>query len=612
MQYKSFLYFSAALTILEAPLPSYAMESGENKIGVPIGVSPAAEPSMEELTNIATKAQKFYVEAQSMKVSLDKATKYGEVINLIQPYRPTFASLSEQSLELKEVSSIITELLADSFQQKGAILHKLGSNVKVPTPQHINYLCEALTCLNESYSFYRKLQPQGKQTQVSLLNYVTAMNNLAMAYIVCAEKEKSPAEKISTYLKSLKAFKDSYQLKPTMGKIEDAQKGLMLALKEGSDVYYNLALHSDIYQEPESMQKYQSIVKNMTLVKDILVLFENYLTDSFVPFEWELVEDNPSHKTSRRGRAKASPSKETKPTTPLLNPEDCVPIILSTYCGMLKRAGDTITQLQTDNPLLMKMYQEKGRVHINLANNIYKEKIYKGEYAHDPEKVDTFILARLEALAGNEEALRVFYRTLTQDYQHRQRQVIVRHIRTEQEERQCQEERERHLAEEIAQRRQAHLNQLKLSKTMSTTTTTDLHEVEYQPEEKYQVIEPRLKPKTHGTPYSPPPVETKQEEAAVINKQIITLDPNSYHVFQSLTGKNYDKNITLKQVLQLLKDLKCTLSLAKGSHNKATAPNSQIWTIPRPWDGPIPGYYHGQLMEFLLHDMGITSEELKV
>lgn len=617
MNYKSFLHLSVPMVILTAFVSSYAMDLGENKNEIRGSVCPSPPIFAKELVDtcarldILAKAQYLYAEAKSMHVPLDKATQYGEVINLLQPYVNDM-KMWEQNVALKDLLSPMIKILADSYHQKGEILYQIGCSLK-PTPQHIDHLCQASSCLKNSYKLYYKLHPHDQNVHSSFLNFTTTLYHLGMSYCLSAEKENDPFKKISTLLKSLKVLKDSYALNPSSEKKEWCYKSLMIALKEGSCIYLNSASGFYLFQEAEPMRNYQYLIKNVNLLKDILDIFENYLIDPFVPYEWTVVEHATLQQLcrQRRGIARAHPSPQLQQKLPVLNPQDCVPIISSTYCGMLTRASHTIKHLQTDHPTLSTMYQEKGQEHLDLAFQLYKEKIYKDEYAHDAERADAFISARLEALAGNDEPIKTFYCTLRHDYHHRQRQVIARQIKAEQEERRIHEEKEHELTEQKAQRQQSRLKRLDLS---SGTTTTSLDPLIFEsgPEEKYKAPTPRVKSKTHGTPSSPPSLETKEAETLLINKKTILLEPDNYYVYQSLTGEIYNKNITLKQVLHLLTNLQCTLSLGKGSHNKATAPNNHIWTIPPSWDGPIPAYYHGQLMEFLLHGMGVVSGELEV
>lgn len=613
MNYNKFLlYFFATLAILEAFAPSYAMDSDDDKISYCGKSHSSLETFVDEKLKAIDTAQARLLTVQSMTDSLDKVKQCDELLNFFQPYMASSAGLGQQHTEVNDaLSATLTSLYSVMFQVKELTLRNLVSNYKDPSSKDIDCLSRAVNCLKESYDLSRKHRLL-TENPICLDNYTDALLSLAKGSSLYAERATDFTKKASAYLTSVKTLRTLCQLKYTAEVRKEFHLGIERAVVGGSDLYYQI-VSTNIFQEPESNEKFKCLTQNITLLENLLLLFEHGLADA--P-GWSVKEKRPSQQTNGKGKRKVKKSTSAAKWVSFLNPEDCVSVIASTYCGMLKAASNTVTQLPTNNTTLASIYQSKRQELLNCALSTYKEKVYKGEYANNPEKVGGFILARLEALAENEEPIKNFYRTLRQDYQERQRLAIVHLIKAEQAERQIYEERERQRAEENVQERKTRLNSLELrtEKAKATTPTTlELQGFDRQPEEKYKVTEPRVKPKTQGTPYLTSPTETRLEEILTINKQTITLEEDDYRIFQSLTGEIYDKHITLKEVLHLLEGgFKCTLSLATGSHNKATAPNNKMWTIPRPWDGPIPGYYHGQLMDFLLHDMGIVSGELEV
>lgn len=610
---KSLLYFSTTLAILEAFTPSYAMDSDEDKISYAGTRHTSLETFGDEKLKAIDTAQPRLLTVLSMTDSLDKVKQCNELLNFFQPYMASSAELEPQHTEVNDaLSATLTSLYSSMFQVKGLTLRNLVSNYTDPRPEDIDSLSRAVKCLKKSYDLSRQYRSLLEETSICLNNYTEALLSLAKGSSLYAEKETDSTKKTSAYLTSVETFRTLCQLKDTADVRKECYLGIERAVVEGSGLYYQI-VSTNIFQEPESIEKYKRLTQNITLLENLLPLFERGLADA--P-GWTVEEERSSQQTNGKGKRKGKIAAPAAKKVSFLDPEDCVPVIASTYCGMLKAASNTISQLPTNNTMLASVYQKKGKELLEYALRTYKEKVYKGEYANNPQKVDSFISARVEALAGNEEPIKDFYRTLRQDYQERQRQAIVSRIKVEQAERQIQEEREHQRAEEDVQEKKARLNSSELrtgTATITIPTTLELQGFDNQPEEKYKVTEPRVKPKTHGTPSRTSPTETQRGEIFTINKQTIILEKNNYRIFQSLTGEIYDKHITLKEVLHLLEeDFKCTLSLAGGSHNKATAPNNKMWTIPRPWDGPIPGYYHGQLMDFLLYGMGIVSGELEV
>lgn len=104
-----------------------------------------------------------------------------------------------------------------------------------------------------------------------------------------------------------------------------------------------------------------------------------------------------------------------------------------------------------------------------------------------------------------------------------------------------------------------------------------------------------------------PSIQQVQKESETTEEVLspIFLKTPDYQVFLSLVGQSQDRSISLDQVKILLTALNCNITTGHGRHQKATAENNQMWTIPGEWDGPIPHYYRQQLMDFLLADMDI-------
>jgi hypothetical protein len=276
---------------------------------------------------------------------------------------------------------------------------------------------------------------------------------------------------------------------------------------------------------------------------------------------------------------------------------------------MLKEASQMVGQFLTDNQMLKQAYETKAHGHLESAYKAYKGRIYENEYAGDPEKERQFILATLESFVGNDGPLRDFYCGLHQERRENQRQSIVCGIT---EARRTAQLQERLVKEQTRDQEQARQNKLK-TETTTTTTVPEMHAFEDngKGKEKYKAPEKRVKEKRHFFGPMPKPADPQNEAINAPIRQVISLDADNYYVFQCLTGGTYNRHITLEQVLTLLgKGLHCGFSLAGGSHNKATAPNHQMWTIPPAWNGPIPDHYRSQLMKFLLDKMDIDPDDV--
>lgn len=634
MIYNSFSYSVAMIAFLQATTSCYAMEAPDRFLRP----STAARPSKtnQEFAAIFTEAGDLYEAAQKAPRSLKTAASYDQVIKMVEPNLEALERHAMIALALEGASGegLCTQMLISSLENRGEILYKIANgSTPLSMQKKIELLTNASQCFRKNYMLQKTNASQAESTRTASSNFANCLHSLGLVYALHAEQEKDPAQKITTYLKALKSHKDSYTLDSVGSKTEECRMGLMLALKEASSVYFDIE-NKLIAQQKDVLESYQTTVKNLEILKNILNIFENYLMNSFVKFDWKIEMPTPSKTNQKRQQKTITPQQKTS----ILHPDDCITRIYGTYCGSLYRASQSVVKIPVQNEMLAAVYQQKGEEHLDLAVKTYKTKLYQNEYDHDADKEKDFILARLAAHAGNDEPIKEFYRTLRQEYQARQRQRIVHQIKEQQEAQRLQEALERQTDEERAKQQQrARQNRQQLETTnnsatittstddntlknnstavmTTTTTTTTPQSFDHQPQQKQSPTIKKAQTESKSQKTSGPKLvtETTTETIVARAQRTIILAPDMYKVFQGLTGEIYHRHITLKQVISMLGNMGGRFSVAGGSHNKYTAFNGATWTTPPSWDGPIPTRYRLQLMHFLLEDLGVDTGELEV
>jgi hypothetical protein len=472
-----------------------------------------------------------------------------------------------------------------------------------------------------------------KETSTSLSHLGSILSQLSSAYSVSANIEKDHNKIMDLHLLALPLEMESYNIKKTLERDNDVKVKLMLALRQSLLIHNTIASNTiNVFQEPNTFSKYTSLMKNINILDKILTLFTNHLLNGPVMIDWSAQpESQKKQSKNHNSNVFAITPSSFKGFPAVLNKETHMLLLWSTYCGMLKGASNTILNLQGVNEQITAMYKTKGEEHLNLALKTYRKKIYKGKYEKNNKKEREFMIARLESLAENEKPLNDFYAKLRQEHNERREHAIAQMIRTEQAERKQEEDRkkreagERIAAKERSVKQRALKSEQYVSASLeghsSTDSTFELINSSIQPEgEPYTQKKVRVKTRPDEThpPFVPTPKIPKiEKEIIVIEPLVVTLGTQDYYVFQCLIGDKYDRNITLKKVIDLLQNkhtfnCKITNATGGGSHRKATAPNNKEWTIPPAWDGPIPSPYRHELMDFLLVNMGICEGLLEV
>ena len=206
------------------------------------------------------------------------------------------------------------------------------------------------------------------------------------------------------------------------------------------------------------------------------------------------------------------------------------------------------------------MYQQKSTEHLNLAYKTYEEQIYKGDFKNDEVKKSALILARLEDLAGNDQPLKDFYRTLRQERKDRQEKAIAQMIREQQEARKKQEAEKQKAEKQKADKVKAERLQQNLAMTKKQAQDLDSipsAESVFEPKESMEkdlekTVEKTPKVKKRGEPFPLPILEIKEDNIIIKEQPIITLSSTNYYLFQSLIGEVYNRNISRKEVETLL------------------------------------------------------------
>ncbi|MBA3813272.1 MAG: hypothetical protein H0X26_02075 [Alphaproteobacteria bacterium] len=630
MNRKFFITLSLTSALLTTMHPCMAMEKGDDD--VPHHTIYIKEDPNNYIITLAQQSRKLYEKADKMKDSQEKANSFHEVITFLEPHMPTLLNINDPL-----TTETFTQLIACSLRSQGIVLHNLTRLYPTtPMQKQVDLLKDAVKVMRESHKTYSNLCPtQENQTEAfttrSHLSII--LSQLGLGYSLCANTEKDPIKIIDLHLAALSCGNESYKLKKIQEQEDEVKVQLMLALRQSLLIHNKIASNITIFQEPDTYQKYTTLTKNIDCLDKLVTLFTQYLLNSPIKINWYTTRELPSQK--KQSQIKATNTFTITPAAfkglpAVLSQETHTLLLWSTYCGTLKGASNTILNVKGVNDQITAMYKSKGQEHLDLALKTYREKIYKDEYKNTPEKEQEFIIARLESLAENQTPLNDFYAKLHQDHKERRERAIAQMIRQEKQERQRHKEikqkreaEERRIAEELIAKQQA----LKLQKEGASSVEFSASFEKQILEIPNSSIEPEIencvqkksKVKKRPDETHPPfiPIIEKEKNIIVPQPKVIMLSPQDYYVFECLTGKVYDRNITQKNVIDLLekkKGFNCKITNASGggSHRKATAPNNKVWTIPPAWEGPIPTPYRQELMEFLLIDMGILEGVLEV
>jgi hypothetical protein len=298
--------------------------------------------------------------------------------------------------------------------------------------------------------------------------------------------------------------------------------------------------------------------------------------------------------------------------------------LLTAYFKAVMSAAEGMNFLKesSTDDRMKAFYAQTGERYKAAAIEAYREHVYKGEYASNPQRESAYILAQVRDRIGDAHPLIDFYVTLHQERQRqkqekrerntREKQLKIEVIQAGQEERRVREIRE---LEEVNQRQKEAETSSKIIKAGATRPTSEpLFEVFAMEnrggrEKKEPVViskneQRRLDREGKGKEKF---VEEDNQSFEEEEPNEIVLDSPTYETFQCLTGQSVDRNVTLSDVVKLLTELRCIIKPG-GNHIKAKAPNGGAWTLPPEWDGPIPAPYRAELNEFLQGTMDIDPQ----
>lgn len=498
-----------------------------------------------------------------------------------------------------------------------------------------NLLRESVSALRESYKIYFQL-PQTleyqTETQATLEDFDRALLTLGLSYRIAAAFEKDSAKIIQFCSVAFKTIKERERHLPK----EELRKFLKDGLAATSNIYGDIITScAEHFKEEPSLKAYQTLIKNADLLKDILDLSTDHLL-SCPLIEQCLIVPKQSIKANHgmQKRQQNVKSKQSKlspkdltihPNIPnklphVLDPDAFLTLLWSTYSGIQKGASNMILNLKTTNEMLKTAYQSKGKEHLKLAVDAYKKHVYKGEYQGTSHE-ENYVCAILDSLAGNDKPITNFHHALRQERKKHQEEATAKKIR-QQQENQAEEKRK---FDEECQATQRQTIQEKLTKNQNSTNETFPSSpsaklgFEFSEIPKEPAVQPnKIRHKTRGiadpsrAPQKSIPNKPLINDAPKEKQVIVTLGYDDHQVYLSLIGEVYNRNISSLQIQHLLMALHCKITPGKGSHQKATAPNHQVSIIP-PWDGDhIPDYYRLELMNYLLHSIGIDPEQVKV
>lgn len=645
MNRKFFIAISLTSALLTTMHPCSAMEEETEE-------NMSHQKQLDEFCKASDAAHQLMEKSKIMEDSLEKANLFAAYAALLESNMPvnfqefmestTFriaGALTEQAKTLANIAGYVNPTMPRGQLHGDEIIDALSKDMALQ--ERVNLLIQARDIMRKGQKYWDLLPPTEKNQQ-AILHFLNRLeeiyNSLSLVSGPCLAKEENPLKFINVASNAITAAKESYALKPMKNKIRPFETLLLLSLRRNLAIYFDIiSSNVSIYQEVDSFKKYSSLIRNVELLKELLTFFEEYLLKTPITINWYdekyLWSEEKRKSKKTEDLFSLSPS-VFKGLPAVLDPATCMTLFWNTYCGILTGAGHTILNLRPANENLIIHYQKKGDEHLDLAIQLYREKVYKEEYKNNPDKEQEFILARLASLAENEKPLKDFYAKIRQEHKERREHAMAQMIRDHQEEVQRQKEEKQKRQTEESKTTERYLAQQRAFKAEQLANSSQSSSSSEQQFEFY-ISSPEISNKT--CPIKPDKVKTRPDEThplyfpieekdnvkkdnkvVEIKPKIITLNSNNYYVFQVLIGddnikaKDAKKTITYQEVITLLeKGFSCKITHG-GNHRKATAPNNREWTIPPKWDGPIPRPYQLELMQFLLEDMGINEGLLEV
>lgn len=589
--------------------------------------------------DLLTQASKRYLHVcnKMTEKPLDQATSFGEIAILLDSVIPNLegefliTSRELKAISLKQQAIALHNYVCNNYistrEGSSSLKNRVENSASLSSKSHL-FLRDAVTAMRESCDLYKELN--------DIQNHKTSLNHLGVILLafsdncaIKADAEEDPGTALSLFIESVDCLKKSKLIAPELTINTDLHVTLALSLNKTLNIYTHANGQFLELCQPTviTMQYYKLLMDNVNLTLKILDYLSIYIMDSSLDFivyteSGRKKKSTGKNNMGRGGKIKSTsyPSPSGKNVASVLHPRDFIVLPWTTYCGGLQSASVTMNTLSTQCiPQLQQAYVQKAEQHAMDAFNFYKKNVYQGEYANDLEVEKAFIKARLADIVGNPAPLSEFYKALRQRHRDEQHQKLLKIIKAEQEVQRQQEEERRQ--QEVAKKAQQKVtkilpeaedsnNLLGVSSPEMISTSINQPSVVIESSPKTRLNGEKIK--THGIP-SPQQTSLLNDMPTLKEeRKKIILSSDNHHVFHSLTGGKFDRSISLGEVKTLLTSpaLGCKISTGGSHPGKATALNGKMWTIPSPWQGPIPHYYRQQLNEFLQNSMEIDPDDV--
>lgn len=571
----------------------------------------SAETAKENLSPIRLleKASTLYTEACAMPNSLKQADSFEKVINLLDRAIPQLSNPEQPVIELKGLS----------LRQQAVAYHNYAiHNTKPCQPDRLDFLEKAWEAMRGSRDVYRK---QGMPFSYDD-DFFEILSSFSTECCLHAHASKNSVKSLDLFTKAIELMKGEDLLANHSAAANDLLAELRLSLHKIAGIYTGMnTLFTGLCQtNAVTIKCYRSLINTAHIGKQMVDYLDKYTSSlRFIVVkseQKEMTKGNP--RNNPRGKGGKGTATPLQAVESVLQPEEFTKLVGATYCGALQKAALIMDILAAERGFPPR---SQAKHHSDEAFHFYKGHVYQGEYSQMPEMEQAFILARLDDIIGNPLPLAEFYKQLHQLRKKERHERFVQLLKEEQEAHRQQEERD----QKEKQRRELE----KPPQKKGTTNAPVASSSEPRKEDTLFLAsssEKSLTPPSNVTPSQKKKVKTR----GVPNKgaiqalsaglptiageegNAIVLPSDLYRIFQSLTGGVVERNIPLEGVKKLLGALKCTIVTGKGSHQKATAPNEKVWTIPPSWgNDPIPTFYRQQLNEFLQNAMGIDPEDVR-
>ncbi|MBW8309253.1 MAG: hypothetical protein K0M45_06410 [Candidatus Paracaedibacteraceae bacterium] len=593
---------SLLLTFSIAPYTCLAADNNDHRLTI------SPKPVIISAMDILDRASNLYLKACNTEDPVEQIKEFDNLVSLMDLIIP-----KDNVKKEKEGARIARQLKVLCLKQQSTILYNLSVKKAII---NLSDLQKSADLLDESYAMANELNDLNllQQLQKAL---ALVLKELALAEATQGEKEEDFQKSLPLFDTSIANIHKSVAILPLPETRTHLSTIMSLSLLKAVQACDHICLQAiELYQQIDKSNLHYKHVTALINLGRLLLDFtdKHYIKSPTIDFY--LSTSSPSMTKKENGKKKIQKKTSTYSNIPpVLNPQDFRRLILTTYCGLLKEASTTLNMLANSANVqqLKDLYLQKGNTHLETAIDLYKQNIYQNDYENKPEDEQLYIQASLEDLADNPIPLTNFYRQLHKKRKEEQHQRHVNHIKAHLHAKKEKELKIQQEQEELLPPSKESKYLTKKNQTMDAPFSIPYLTVnmEGSSQETFKAIMPKEKIKTRGMANLPLSLEklslsSEKEEKSL---ETIRLSADNYMVFEGLTGGSLNRNISLHAVETLLASLHCTLSSdGKGVHQKATAPNGQMWIRPKPWKGPIPDYYRLQLNDFLQNKMGIDPE----